>query len=694
VIRAIGLAGLLFLACGCAHRRAAPDDLESWKPSFGYRFEGNAAVKNAVLIEAAKTELRAFETQGRKAADLDDAAYAMRRELRNQGYAHAKVTVRPEPSAEEIAAVTFQIEEGPKTRLGALTFPGAQVRGESELRKFFVFEEKKRGLLGPEEEPRPFRRADLDSGITHVEGLYLGDGYLRVKVGPPKITWSDDRVIADVAIPIEENRRYVVRAVTIDAKGDLPASEAVQAAVRVFEGHPYHPRAPVRTGIAVRAVLSAAGHVLAKIEPSAKVDDATATAEIKVAIQPGPKVTIAGVQVDGNRRTREGFVLDRARLEAGSVLTGERLDRASENLYGTGLFKSVRIEPIVPPGTESRPSTDSYEAQVAIAIEELMARTIDFEIGWGSYELLRSSIRYRDRNLFGIGRDFEVEPAASTKSVGIDARFFDRYIFGKKNTLEVISGALLREEPSYDLVQYRIEAAVRRRFTEQLMGRAGYRFVRSNASDVHVDDDEADRDTSTSAGPFATIEYDRRDNPILPSRGYFVGGGAALNTTFFGGNLDYVDLYAEGSVYLRLGEDLVLGLAARGQTRPILDGSETLPIQERLFLGGAHSVRSFGEDELGPTDPDGDPFGGLTALDATIELRQRLGGDLHGAVFYDIGSVGDSAFDVDGFGQAIGIGLRYYLPMGPVRLDVGYNPGRWFGADSDVAVHFSFGFSF
>ena len=287
----------------------------------------------------------------------------------------------------------------------------------------------------------------------------------------------------------------------------------------------------------------------------------------------------------------------------------------------------------------------------------------------------------------------KVEPAASVKSIGTDVRFFDRYLLGKCNTVELLSGILLREEPSYDLVEFRTEAAVRRRFSERLMGRGGYRFVMSNASDVRVDDD-AERDTTITSGPFVTLEYDCRDNPILPARGFFLDVGSALSSSFLGANVDFVDLYARGSVYFRLRDDLVLAASLRGQTRPTLDGSETLPIQERLFLGGANSVRSFGEDELGPTDDDGDPFGGLTTVDATLELRQRLFGDLYGALFYDVGSVGDRAFDVDGFGHAIGLGLRYYLPMGPVRLDVGYNPGGRFGADSDVAVHFSFGFSF
>jgi outer membrane protein assembly complex protein YaeT len=690
-------AALVFAAlllCGCASgRRESVTSPESYEPRFPYRFEGNAGVEKEDLIDAARIELASFETRGRHPADLDDAAYAMRRTLRREGYAHAKVVVLPEPSPENAQSVTFRIEEGPTTRWGTISFPGATLHGEAHLRKFFVPAPKKRGLVGPEEEPPPFRATELDAGIGRVEGLYLGDGYNGVKVGPPKIAWSEDRTVADVTIPVVEGPRHLVRGVTIVMEGGAAAPAELTAAVRPFEGTPYHPRITARVSAAIRGVLASQGRILADVEPAVKIDRAAAMADVKVAVRTGPQLRIAAVDIQGNERTRNWFMRQRARLRPGELMTADRLDEARSELYGTGLFKSVRVEPVVPPGTESRPSEDSYDAAVAIAVEELRARTIDFEVGWGSYELLRGAVRYRDRNLFGIGRDFEVEPAASTKSLGADVRFFDRYILGNRNTVEVIAGVLQRQEPSFDLFTYRLEAAVRRRFTDRLMGRAGFRFVKSNATDVRVDDD-LPRETTITSGPFVQLEYDGRDNPILPTRGYHVDVGSALSASALGANLDFADLYAAGSVYFPLAEDLVLGVAARGQTRPTLDGSPTLPIQERLFLGGANNVRSFGEDELGPIDADGDPIGGLTTFDATIELRQRLYGELHGAVFYDVGSVGERAFDVGAFGHAVGVGLRYYLPMGPVRLDVGFNPGRRFGADSDVAVHFSFGFSF
>ncbi|MHC4818338.1 MAG: BamA/TamA family outer membrane protein, partial [Planctomycetota bacterium] len=115
---------------------------------------------------------------------------------------------------------------------------------------------------------------------------------------------------------------------------------------------------------------------------------------------------------------------------------------------------------------------------------------------------------------------------------------------------------------------------------------------------------------------------------------------------------------------------------------------------ERLFLGGANDVRSFYRSELGPS-VGGEPLGGLTALHASIELRQGVWREFYGALFYDIGWLSPTSFSVNvPPGQALGIGFRYYLPVGPVRLDIAYNPDRLFAASSRWAFHLAVGFSF
>jgi outer membrane translocation and assembly module TamA len=144
---------------------------------------------------------------------------------------------------------------------------------------------------------------------------------------------------------------------------------------------------------------------------------------------------------------------------------------------------------------------------------------------------------------------------------------------------------------------------------------------------------------------------------------------------------------------------MLLEFGARtGMIRP-LNGStgdvEAIPIDERFFNGGSNTVRSFGERELGPHDRHGFPIGGEFYTIFNVEYTFPIFGELQGAVFVDAGNLLPDA-DNPSFSDmryAVGAGLRYKLPIGPIRLDYGVNPDP--RKDENIgALHFSFGFAF
>ena len=120
-----------------------------------------------------------------------------------------------------------------------------------------------------------------------------------------------------------------------------------------------------------------------------------------------------------------------------------------------------------------------------------------------------------------------------------------------------------------------------------------------------------------------------------------------------------------------------------------------IPIDERFFNGGADTVRSFGERELGPHDNHGHPVGGEFFTVFNVEYTFPIFGELQGAVFTDAGNLLPTSEDIglNDMRYAVGAGLRYKLPVGPIRLDYGVNPDpRPF--EDFGAFHFSFGFAF
>jgi len=119
-----------------------------------------------------------------------------------------------------------------------------------------------------------------------------------------------------------------------------------------------------------------------------------------------------------------------------------------------------------------------------------------------------------------------------------------------------------------------------------------------------------------------------------------------------------------------------------------------VPPTKRLYSGGGGSVRGYAQDYIGPLD-HGNPRGGRSVLEAGVELRARLFGDIGGAIFTEAGSVSTETYPdfEDGIQTAAGLGLRYYSPAGPIRVDVAFpiNPRS---QDDAFQVYFSIGQAF
>ncbi len=176
----------------------------------------------------------------------------------------------------------------------------------------------------------------------------------------------------------------------------------------------------------------------------------------------------------------------------------------------------------------------------------------------------------------------------------------------------------------------------------------------------------------------------------LAAEGGWIDGGDGDDVTFARGEIG-------AAWHHPLGERWRLSLGAR--SRVLLTASEVteVPIDLRVFNGGANSVRSFAERELGPMSAKGDtPLGGLASHVASAEISWEAVRNLELAAFADAGSLGEDAstfIDIDDLRYALGLGLRYRLPVGPLRVDYGINPDRRDG-EAFGAFHVTFGFAF
>jgi outer membrane protein assembly factor BamA len=306
-------------------------------------------------------------------------------------------------------------------------------------------------------------------------------------------------------------------------------------------------------------------------------------------------------------------------------------------------------------------------------------------VGFGSYDLLRGKVGVREKNLLGTGLIGRGEVLGSIRGIQGTLGLTDPWFLRSEWTADLPITFLHREEPSFTIEEAKVGLRLSRPIAEHLIGGAAYRFSLSRVDELEVDDPaEEDPDLRVGAlGPF--LELDTRDSIFIPSRGVRARVFGEVGGPYLGGEIHFLHGGISASHYIQLLEGTVLaGTAATEWIVPIAD-TELIPIQERLFSGGESTVRSFRQSELGPRDEDGDPLGGEVRNLVSAELRQRIAGELAAAVFFDYGNVARTASKpLQGFRPAVGFGLRYGLPIGPVRVDVGFNPAR--REDEDLVV--------
>ncbi len=209
-----------------------------------------------------------------------------------------------------------------------------------------------------------------------------------------------------------------------------------------------------------------------------------------------------------------------------------------------------------------------------------------------------------------------------------------------------------------------------------------------------------------------TQTLDLRESPLVAPRGLLINNTLDVASTVFGSEIQLIRGTGRIAYFLPFGPKSLTPGVVEDQTVPPLkrwfeqsslafgarvgpDEPTTLPIDERFFNGGATSVRSFGERKLGPQDPKGNPIGGEFFTIFNVEYTFPIYGELQGALFFDAGDLLPTSEEpgVDDMRYGLGGGLRYQLPIGPIRLDYGWNPDRAPGEDFG-AFHFSFGFAF
>jgi outer membrane protein assembly factor BamA len=183
---------------------------------------------------------------------------------------------------------------------------------------------------------------------------------------------------------------------------------------------------------------------------------------------------------------------------------------------------------------------------------------------------------------------------------------------------------------------------------------------------------ETGRGVGTTTALALDFERNTAEQPLAPRQGYVLSARLEKAGQWVNGTFDYTEFYGEMRGYLPLGPRIVWANRVGSAT---LAGPSTalIPFYKRYFVGGSNSVRGWGRYQVSPLTPAGEPIGGRTMLEVSTEARFGIRGKLGGVLFIDGGNSWEGPWEAKlrELRWAVGPGIRYDTPIGPIRFDVG-----------------------
>lgn len=627
-------------------------------------------------IRAPQTEeIRDIMEKGVTPARADDLAFYIGSFYRKAGY--SKVTVDYEIHGDKLL---IKINEGPHSVLHQLIFTGNHAVDNATLYDYMIGATPDQ--LAHQPAKFPYTSAEISAGVDRVRGLYLSKGYLNVAIDSSKVQLSPDGKQADVTVNITEGSPLLVGEVTFTGQTLYPRDQLITALGESTTG-PFAPGLGAVMQRNLQSFYKAHGYYQAEVTVNA--DPATAHGgRVPMAFHVIPKGLFRFGHVTVRNET------DRPRLHAdflpkrfahlqGKVYDPAKLDDIFREMLRTGLFDNLRV---------SLDPTPANDLTVNLTANEAKSKEVGFTVGAGSYEGVSVGVRLADRDLFGYGRPLTFSADYSQRGIKGELVYLDPWLFDSRFSLRTRVYSESRDEDGYSTKGIGVRTDLTRKvFTHLELGifaEATNRTVTANG----ISEDLLGPLEYTIGSVGFTQNSDFRNDPINPGRGF------VFNTSFDVSTVQGGESFLRGigrfSYYLPLGKTM-LAFGARGGY--ISTDAINVPIDARFFNGGSNTVRSFAERQLGPMS-HGHPVGGNIYTVFNLEYTFPITGALSGATFLDAGTLSNDSLPNSGdLRYGVGVGVRYKLPIGPVRLDFGLNPDRRAG-ESIGAVNFSFGFAF
>jgi translocation and assembly module TamA len=532
------------------------------------------------------------------------------------------------------------------------------------------------------------RRAESAAG--DVMSVLRSEGYYEALVAPD--VGEGDQPQSTVSV--RPGPRFTFADPQVSWVGKPPkatAQRAGKAAIGLTIGGPGRAADVLTAEGRVVAAVQKRGYADAKTQPrEVTVDHDPHTVQPTFRIDAGDEVLLDGVKLNSQGRTRAAWVAGLAPWKPGAVYDPDEVAELEKRLRDTAVFDTVSV------ALDPKTNADG-ERPVDVTLVDRPKSSLELGATYSTADDSGVDGKWVRYNRLGLGDTltYSIKVANILSQAGVELDLPNWHY--PQRTLK-LSTALYRDDTNaYLETGWRSSADLEQRF-----GRNDFRTY-GVSLDLSRDDEPqlVDGNLIIKQRPLATVSalastsLDRSDDVLNPRRGWRFEIRAEPAVAFGDGPVAYVRTQMQISGYEPFDPNGNTVLAERLRVGDILNGSiPAIPASARFYSGGGGSIRGYGYQDVGARFPNNTPEGGISLVETSLELRQKIVGPIGGVLFADTGFLGASqTFNLKAPETGVGFGVRYNLGFAPFRADIAFPIERHTG-DSSVQVYLSIGQSF
>lgn len=645
-------------------------------------FEGNEKVSSSDLKDVIKVRDWSILDVNKVKQDVT----LIQKYYEDKGYYLAKVSYEIKTVSPEEVTLIYKINDYEKVQIKKITFLNNKAFTDEQL-KAQLAETQEGGFFSSIFGSGNFKDTAFKQDLQRLLLWYLDHGYIKFRYEPPVITVSDDKKWLYISIYVDEGQPYSVG--STDFSGDLLFSkEELRESLIQEPGSTFSILKRNQEIQNLTEKYQDLGYAFVNVIPKMNVHDDTRVIDFDYDFEKGNLVHIGEINVLGNNKTYDKVIRRELKIQEGQLFSGTQLRLSREAVERLGYFSPGEVI------FNSKPRKDKGDVvDIEISIKERSTGTLTLGAGWGSANGFFFTGQVAEINLLGTGKslNFSAQYAAGSPQQSFNLGFTDPYAFDSLWSAGFDVYFLRIPIPyAYTLQKKGFDLRLGHPVMDYTYGYVTYKFERLDDLPITslgtaLSGSAFEAAQAVDSGYLSSIALsvvrDLRNNRFETTAGNYQS--ASLEWAGWPGDMTFVKSNLNSRYYHKIWGDLVFrnniefGVISQYGTRE-------MPPAQKFYLGGPNDMRGFPFYGLGPTGATGDPnnpvrpIGGSFKTLAMFELEYPVVRNFKMVVFYDIGNSWNS-FPPGFFGglrSDAGFGVRWYSPIGPIRLEWGYPIGR------------------